>query len=148
MTEYDVTNISGPQPRKNMITMGKDDTSDLMITWAMDISVQSSKLKWASWTHNIHGKLSIFYDWGHIDGLVQDCSNSIVKTLELLLSGTKPLICRKLFCWNLHSIPSLYHKYYNHIFSFTSCLFRATARHTPEGTNNEANSTILTEIMR
>ena len=37
---------------KNMI-MDKVDTSDLMmiITWAMDISSQSPKLKWASWTH-------------------------------------------------------------------------------------------------
>ena len=33
--------------------MGKVDNSDLMmiITWAMDISFQSPKLKWASWTH-------------------------------------------------------------------------------------------------
>ena len=30
VTEYDVTNISGTQPRKNMI-MGKVDTSDLMM---------------------------------------------------------------------------------------------------------------------
>ena len=53
MTEHDVKNISGTQPRKNMITMGKVDTSDLMmiITWAMDMSFQSPKLKWASWTH-------------------------------------------------------------------------------------------------
>ena len=38
---------------ENMITMGKVDTSDLMmiITWAIDISFQSPKLKWASWTH-------------------------------------------------------------------------------------------------
>ena len=52
MTEYDVTNISGTQPRKNMITMGKVDTSDLMmiITWAIDISFQSPILKWTSWT--------------------------------------------------------------------------------------------------
>ena len=28
-----------------------------------------------------------------IDGLVQDCSNSIASTLELLLSCTKPSIC-------------------------------------------------------
>ena len=31
VTEYDITNISGTQPRKNMITMGKVDTSDLMM---------------------------------------------------------------------------------------------------------------------
>ena len=38
---------------KNMITMGKLDTSDLMmiITWAIDTSFQSPLLKWASWTH-------------------------------------------------------------------------------------------------
>ena len=42
------------QPRKNMETMGKVDTSDLMmiITWAIDIkSFQSPILKWASWTY-------------------------------------------------------------------------------------------------
>ena len=52
VTEYNVTSISGTQPRKNMV-MGKVDTSDLMmiITWAMDISSQPPKLKWASWTH-------------------------------------------------------------------------------------------------
>ena len=51
MTEYNVTNILGTQPLKNMI-MGKVDTSNLMmITWAMDISFQSPKLKWSSWTH-------------------------------------------------------------------------------------------------
>ena len=34
-TEYDVTNTSGTQPRKNIITIGKGDTSDLImiITW-------------------------------------------------------------------------------------------------------------------
>ena len=31
VTEYDVTNISDTQPPKNMITMGKVDTSDLMM---------------------------------------------------------------------------------------------------------------------
>ena len=53
VTEYDVTNISDPRPRKNMITMGKADTSDLMmiITWAINISFQSPELKWVSWTH-------------------------------------------------------------------------------------------------
>ena len=30
--------------------------------------------------------------WVHIDGLVQDCSNSIVNTLELLQSYTTPSI--------------------------------------------------------
>ena len=53
ISEYDVINISGTQQRKNMKTMGKVDTSDLMmiITWGIDISVQSPILKWASWTH-------------------------------------------------------------------------------------------------
>ena len=48
--KHDVTNT---QPRKTMITMGKVDTSDLMMitTWAIDISSQSPILKWASWTH-------------------------------------------------------------------------------------------------
>ena len=31
VTEYDATNISGTQPLKNMIIMGKIDTSDLMM---------------------------------------------------------------------------------------------------------------------
>ena len=40
VTEYDVTNISGTQPRQTMIRIGKVDTSDLMmiIIWATDIS--------------------------------------------------------------------------------------------------------------
>ena len=70
---YDVTNISGTQPRKNMI-MGKVDTSDLMmiITWAMDISFQSPKLKWASWTHTIPYMYIVIRmkgnreDWQHV----------------------------------------------------------------------------------
>ena len=46
-------NISDTRPRKNMITMGKVDTSDLMmiITLAINISFQSPELKWVSWTH-------------------------------------------------------------------------------------------------
>ena len=53
VTEYDATNISDTRPRKNMITMGKVDASDLMmiITWAINISFQSPELKWVSWTH-------------------------------------------------------------------------------------------------
>ena len=37
VTEYTVTNISDTRPQTNMITMGKIDTSDLMmiITWAV-----------------------------------------------------------------------------------------------------------------
>ena len=33
------------------------------------------------------------YPHVNIDGLVQDCSNSIANALELLQSCTKPLIC-------------------------------------------------------
>ena len=29
----------------------------------------------------------------HVDGLMQDCSNSSVLAMELLQSGTEPLIC-------------------------------------------------------
>ena len=45
VTEYGVTNISGTKPRKNMTTMGKIDTSDLIMIeiWATDISFQSTK---------------------------------------------------------------------------------------------------------
>ena len=49
LTEYDVTNIWGPQTRKNMITMGNLDISDLMMTMmtrATDIPVQSPELKY------------------------------------------------------------------------------------------------------
>ena len=31
---------------------------------------------------------------GYVDGLVQDCSNSIANALELLQSGTKPSMCK------------------------------------------------------
>ena len=53
VTEYDVTNTSDTRPRKHMMTMGKVDTSDLMmiITWAINISIQSPELKWVSRTH-------------------------------------------------------------------------------------------------
>ena len=53
VTEYDVINISDTRPRRNMITMGKFDTSNLImiLTWAIDISFQSPELKWVSWTH-------------------------------------------------------------------------------------------------
>ena len=46
MTEYDVTNISGIKTRKNMKTMRKVDTSDLMmiITRAIDILFKSPYL--------------------------------------------------------------------------------------------------------
>ena len=33
-----------------------------------------------------------WYDWLYIDGLVQDCCNSIANALELLQSCTKPSI--------------------------------------------------------
>ena len=53
VTEYGVTNISDTRPRKNMITIGTVDTSDLMMikTWAINIPFQSPELKWFSWTH-------------------------------------------------------------------------------------------------
>ena len=35
----------------------------------------------------------MFISPSHINGLVQDCGNSIVLTMELLQSCTKPLIC-------------------------------------------------------
>ena len=43
----------GTQPRKNMTTVGKNDTSDLMmiIRRVIDIFSRSPKLKWASSTH-------------------------------------------------------------------------------------------------
>ena len=46
VTEYDVTNISDTRPRKNMITRGKVDTSDLMmiITRAINLSFQLPEL--------------------------------------------------------------------------------------------------------
>ena len=39
----------------------------------------------------IHGLIAVLV-WGEIDGLVQDCSNSIANALELLQSCTKPSI--------------------------------------------------------
>ena len=46
----------------------------------------------------IHGLSNFNISWGfilqlYIDGLVQDCSNSIANALELLQSCTKPSIC-------------------------------------------------------
>ena len=42
--------------------------------------------------------------WHHIDGLAQDCSNSIAKALELLQSCTKPSI----WChWSWSSLPQV-----------------------------------------
>ena len=34
-----------------------------------------------------------FHVWHYLDGLMQDCSNSIANALELLQSCTKPAIC-------------------------------------------------------
>ena len=53
MTENGSTTISDTQPRKNMTTIGKVDTSDLMmiIRWIINISFQSPELEWASSTH-------------------------------------------------------------------------------------------------
>ena len=49
---------------ENMITMVKVDTSDLMmiIKWAMDISFQSPKLKWASGAHTAPDMMMILKD--------------------------------------------------------------------------------------
>ena len=43
-------------------------------------------------TRSISENFHRLYDNDHIDGLVQDCSNSIANALELLQSGTKPSI--------------------------------------------------------
>ena len=53
ITQATVTNISGTQPQKYVLTMGNVVTCNLMmiILWAIDISFQSPELKWASWTH-------------------------------------------------------------------------------------------------
>ena len=37
----------------------------------------------------------------YIDGLVQDCSNSIANALELLQSFTEPLIWAMAFLWGI-----------------------------------------------
>ena len=42
----------------------------------------------------------------HIDGLMQDCSNSIADAMELLQSCTKPLIY---VVWNLNCVISNTH---------------------------------------
>ena len=95
--------ISGTQPRKNMI-MGKVDTSDLImiITWAMDISSQSPKLKWASWMWNVYATQYVTLPWGqdkkyswwyqYWNSLVQGWGNCSALAPELPQSCTKPLI--------------------------------------------------------
>ena len=45
----------------------------------------------------------------NIDGLVQDCSNSIANALELLQSCTKPSICTTCFTFISHHITLSYH---------------------------------------
>ena len=54
VTDYDVKNISGTQQRKNMITLGKVDTSDwmMMIIWAIQISFQPPIL-WYAWARKM-----------------------------------------------------------------------------------------------
>ena len=45
-------------------------------------------------THIRHGWIQyMWWNWEHIDGLAQDCSNSIATALELLQSCSKPSIC-------------------------------------------------------
>ena len=53
ISSYLILSIAGTLSRNTIITMGKIDTSDLMMImkWAIDISFQSAKLTWASWTH-------------------------------------------------------------------------------------------------
>ena len=73
------TNISGTQPRKNMITMGKVDTFDLMtiITWAMDVSFQSLKWKWAVMYSEIQNSVIIYpWFWCCLMRPIQDFQNS------------------------------------------------------------------------
>ena len=92
--KYDVTNISDTQPRKNMITMGKVDTSDLMmiITWAIDISFQSPILKWASWTHKAPYIVNVYYWYPLIDRCLIFCLICTSQTVFLLSSSTLVLI--------------------------------------------------------
>ena len=45
-----------------------------------------------TWTTNRHSTDKFAIGILHIDGLVQDCSNSIANALELLQSYTKPSI--------------------------------------------------------
>ena len=54
-TVNDGTTTSGTQPQKNMTTMGKIDTSDLMmiIRWIINVSYRSPKLEWAGLIHDI-----------------------------------------------------------------------------------------------
>ena len=42
--------------------------------------------------------LKFYTEYIHIDGLVEDCSNSIANALELLQSCTKPLISFDMVC--------------------------------------------------
>ena len=48
--------------------------------------------------NRVHVTKLIEAEWVHIDGLVQDCSNSIANALELLHSCTKPWICHHESC--------------------------------------------------
>ena len=61
LTEYDVTNISGTQPQKNMITMGKVDTSDMMITSGQIVKYQYCH-KVPKSVEVSHSLLDIFWD--------------------------------------------------------------------------------------
>ena len=44
--------------------------------------------------YHLHECIKNMYFHQHIDGLVQDCSNSVAGALELLQSCTKPSICQ------------------------------------------------------
>ena len=51
----------------------------------------------------VHFTSPIYQPWEHINGLVQDCSNSIANALELLQSCTKPSIWNVIMLGNLGS---------------------------------------------
>ena len=53
-TAYDGTTTPGTQPRKNMTTMGKIDTSVLMIIrWVLNVSSRSPKPEWANFVSKL-----------------------------------------------------------------------------------------------
>ena len=67
------------------------------------IVITSIKLEWEQYDISIKFELKLFVQWDsqlaansvhYVDGLVQDCSNSIANALALLQSCTKPLMCR------------------------------------------------------
>ena len=52
VAQYDGATTSNTKALKNMKTIGKIDTCDLILMrWVTNISSRSSKLEWDSWTH-------------------------------------------------------------------------------------------------